>query len=151
MIEEEAAKRTEEWVREAVSDGAKALLGGTRKGSFMEPTVLTNTKPSMRVCGEEVFAPIVTLEPYDDFEEALKEVNRGLYGLQAGVFTNDMSRVLRAYEALEVGGVIINDIPTYRVDNMPYGGVKMSGFGREGLKYAIEEMTEPRLLVLGQK
>lgn len=151
MIEEEAAKRTEEWVKEAVSEGAKVLLGGSRKGSFMEPTVLTNTKPSMKVCGEEVFAPVVNLEPYDDFEEAVKEVNRGLYGLQAGVFTNDMARVLRAYEALEVGGVVINDIPTYRVDNMPYGGVKMSGFGREGLKYAIEEMTEAKLLVLGQK
>lgn len=151
MIEEEAAKRTESWVKEAVSDGAKVLLGGGRKGSFMEPTVLANTRPSMKVCGEEVFAPVVTLEPYDGFEEALKEVNRGLYGLQAGVFTNDMARVLRAYEVLEVGGVIINDIPTYRSDNMPYGGVKMSGFGREGVKYAIEEMTEPRLLVLGQR
>ncbi len=150
MIEEEAAKRTEAWVKEAVSEGAKLLLGGNRTGSFMEPTVLTNTKPSMKVCGEEVFAPVVSLEPYDDFEGALNEVNRGLYGLQAGVFTNDMTRVLRAYEALEVGGVIINDIPTWRMDNMPYGGVKMSGFGREGLKYAIEEMTEPRLLVLGR-
>src|SRR3990172_1636260 len=151
MIEEEAAKRTEAWVKEAVSEGAKVLSGGGRKGSFMEPTVLTNTKPSMKVCGEEVFAPVVTLEPYNDFDEALKEVNRGLYGLQAGVFTNDMARALRAYETLEVGGVVINDIPTYRMDNMPYGGVKMSGFGREGLKYAIEEMTEPRLLVLGRK
>lgn len=148
MIEEAAAIRTEDWVKEALEEGATVLLGGKRNGSFMEPTVLTNTRPSMKVCGEEVFAPVVSLEPYDTFEQALKEVNAGLYGLQAGVFTRDMNRIMLAYEELEVGGVIANDIPTYRVDNMPYGGVKMSGFGREGVRYAIEEMTEPRLLAL---
>lgn len=148
MIEEAAAMRTEEWVKEAAADGAKVLTGGKRRGNFMEPTVLTGTKPSMKVCGEEAFAPLVTLEPYDRFEDAVAEVNRGLYGLQAGVFTKDIGRILYAYERLEVGGVIVNDIPTYRVDNMPYGGVKSSGFGREGVKYAIDEMTEPRLLVL---
>ncbi|CAG1066655.1 aldehyde dehydrogenase (NAD+) [uncultured bacterium] len=148
MIEEAAAIRTEKWVNEAVEEGAKVLLGGGRKGSFMEPTVLTGTKPSMKVCGEEVFAPVVSLEAYGTFEEALKEVNSGLYGLQAGVFTRDMGRVFRAYEELEVGGVVVNDVPTYRADNMPYGGVKMSGFGREGVAYAIEEMTEPKLLAL---
>ena len=102
----------------------------------------------MKVCDSEVFAPIVTLEPYKTFDEAITRVNSSLYGLQAGVFTTDIKLAFRAYEKLEVGGVIINDIPTYRVDNMPYGGVKMSGFGREGIRYAMEEMTEPKLLVL---
>jgi len=148
MIEEAAAIRTEDWVKEAVSDGAKVLLGGKRKGSFMEPTVLTNTRQSMKVCCEEVFAPVVSLAAYDSFDETLKEVNSGLYGLQAGIFTRDMARVFRAYEELEVGGVVVGDVPTYRVDNMPYGGVKMSGFGREGVAYAIEEMTEPKLLAI---
>ncbi|OGQ57299.1 MAG: aldehyde dehydrogenase [Deltaproteobacteria bacterium RIFCSPLOWO2_02_FULL_53_8] len=148
MIEEAAAARTEGWVREAVAQGASLLVGGGRTGAFMEPTVLTGTRPSMKVCGEEVFAPVATLEQYNTFEEAVVDVNRGLYGLQAGVFTRDMGRILYAFEHLEVGGVIANDIPTYRVDNMPYGGVKMSGFGREGIRYAMEEMTEMRLLAL---
>ena len=148
MIEEEAAARTEEWVKEAVAGGAELLLGGRRSGAFFEPTVLTGTKPSMKVCGEEVFAPVASLEPYDTFEEAVAEVNRGLYGLQAGVFTKDTGRVFYAYDNLEVGGVIVGDIPTYRSDNMPYGGVKQSGFGREGIRYAIEEMTEMRLLAM---
>lgn len=150
MIDEAALQRTEEWVNEAVSGGAKLLAGGRRKGSFFEPTVLTETKPSMKVCSEEVFAPVVTLEPYARFEDAVKELNRSKYGLQAGVFTGRMGNILLAYDALDVGGVIVNDIPTYRVDNMPYGGVKMSGFGREGVRYAIEEMTEVRLLVIKQ-
>lgn len=148
MIEEAAAVRTEAWVKEAVAQGAKALIGGKRNGNFFEPTVLTDTKPSMRVCGEEVFAPVVTLEPYERFEDAIEEINRGLWGLQTGVFTKDMGRIFYAYEKLHVGGVIGNDIPMYRVDNMPYGGVKMSGFGREGVRYAIEEMTELKLLTL---
>lgn len=148
MIEEAAAIRTEEWVKEAVAGGAKLLLGGKRKGGFMEPTVLTGTAPHMKVCGEEAFAPVVTLEPYDSFEGAIDEVNRGMYGLQAGVFTKDAARIFSAFDNLVVGGVIVNDIPTYRVDSMPYGGVKMSGFGREGIRYAIEEMTEMKLLAL---
>lgn len=148
MIEEAAALRTEEWVKEAVAGGARVLAGGSRNGGFFPPTVLTGTRPSMKVCGEEVFAPVVSLEPYDTFEEAVDMVNSGLYGLQAGVFTKDMGRVFYAYETIEAGGVVINDIPTYRVDNMPYGGVKMSGFGREGVRYAIEEMTELKLMVL---
>jgi glyceraldehyde-3-phosphate dehydrogenase (NADP+) len=148
MIDDEAPKRTEQWVKEAVENGARVLVGGKRQGNFFEPTVLTGTKPEMKVCGEEVFAPVVTLEPFEAFEDALREVNRSRFGLQAGVFARDLKRVFQAYEELEVGGVIVNDIPTYRVDNMPYGGVKMSGFGREGIRYAIEEMTEPRLLAL---
>lgn len=148
MIDAAAAARAEQWVKEAVAGGAKLLTGGKRNGSFFEPTVLTGTRPSMKVSGEEVFAPVVIIEPYDTFEEAVIEVNRGLYGLQAGVFTRDMERIFYAYERLVCGGVIVNDVPTYRVDNMPYGGVKQSGFGREGIRYAIEEMTEMRLLAL---
>ncbi|MFQ6672555.1 MAG: aldehyde dehydrogenase family protein, partial [Candidatus Tectimicrobiota bacterium] len=105
-------------------------------------------KPQMRISCLEAFGPVVTVQPYDDFLEAVRAVNDSIYGLQAGIFTNDLKAVHRAYEVLEVGGVIINDVPTYRVDHMPYGGVKESGFGREGVKYAIEEMTEIRLMVL---
>ncbi len=148
MIEEGAAQRAEEWVKEAVAGGARALVGGGRRGNLFEPTVLTGVKPTMKVCSEEVFAPVATLESYDTFEGAVEEVNRGTYGLQAGVFTKDMGRVFYAYERLNVGGVIINDVPTYRVDNMPYGGVKQSGSGREGVRYAIEEMTEVKVLVV---
>ncbi|MEK7679159.1 MAG: aldehyde dehydrogenase family protein [Deltaproteobacteria bacterium] len=150
MIDEAALQKTEEWVNEAVSEGAKLLAGGKRKGVFFEPTVLTGTKPSMKVCSEEVFAPVVTLESYARFEDAVAEINRSKYGLQAGVFTSRMNNILLAYETLDVGAVIVNDIPTFRVDNMPYGGVKMSGFGREGVRYAIEEMTELKLLAIKQ-
>lgn len=148
MIEEAALARTEAWVKEALSEGAGLLAGGRRRGRFFEPTVLTDTKQSMKVCGEEVFAPVVNLEPYNTFEEAVNEVNRGIYGLRAGVFTRDTGRIFYAFEKLDVGGVIVNDVPTYRVDSMPYGGVKMSGFGREGIRYAIEEMTEIKILAL---
>ncbi|MFQ5736305.1 MAG: aldehyde dehydrogenase family protein [Thermodesulfobacteriota bacterium] len=148
MIDEAAAIRTEGWVEEAVEQGAVVLAGGGRRASFFEPTVLAGTSPSMKVCGEEVFAPLVNIEPYDTFEEAVGLVNAGLYGLQAGVFTRDMGRILHAYERLDVGGVVVGDIPTYRTDNMPYGGVKMSGAGREGIRYAIEEMTEMKLLAV---
>ncbi len=149
MIDERSARRAEEWVKEAVRDGAVLVAGGGRRGGFMEPTVLTGTRPSMKVCTEELFAPVVTLESYDDFEEALTAINSSRFGLQAGVFTNDMKKVFKAYDTLDVGAVVVNDAPTFRVDNMPYGGVKESGFGREGVRYAIEEMTELRLLVIG--
>ncbi|MBI5559936.1 MAG: aldehyde dehydrogenase family protein, partial [Deltaproteobacteria bacterium] len=148
MIEEAALKRTEAWVKEAVQEGAMVLAGGMRKGNFFLPTVLTGTRPSMKVCSDEVFAPVTTLEAFDRFEEAVDRVNSSLYGLQAGIFTNDIKKVFYAFEKLDVGGVIAGDIPTYRADNMPYGGVKMSGFGREGVRYAIEEMTERKILVL---
>ncbi len=148
MIEEGALERTEKWVEEAVKDGAELIIGGKRRERFFEPTVLTSTKPQMKVCSEEVFAPVVTVEPYDTFEEALTLVNRSRYGLQAGVFTRDMRNIILAFDELEVGGVVVNDIPTYRVDSMPYGGIKMSGFGREGIRYAIEEMTELKLLAV---
>ncbi|MFL6300943.1 MAG: aldehyde dehydrogenase family protein, partial [Terriglobales bacterium] len=142
------AERASRWVNEAASAGAKLLLGGGRKGSVLEPTILTNTRPEMKVNCEEVFAPVKTVEPYEDFADALKRINTSPYGLQAGLFTNDARLIFRAYDELEVGGLIVGDVPTFRIDHMPYGGVKDSGLGREGLKYAIEEMTEPRLLAM---
>jgi acyl-CoA reductase-like NAD-dependent aldehyde dehydrogenase len=148
MITEADAIRATQWVEEAVAAGAKLLCGGRRQGSVMEPTVLTGTQPNMRVNCVEVFAPVVTVEPYDDFNEALRRVNDSAFGLQAGVFTRDARRIFRAYEELQVGGVIAGDVPTFRMDQMPYGGVKESGAGREGLRYAIEEMTERKLLVM---
>ena len=150
MIHESDAVRAEEWVREAVSGGATLLCGGKRHGSLFEPTVLTRTQPRQRVNCMEVFAPIVTVEPYADFDEALARVNDSPYGLQAGLFTRDAARIFRAYDALEVGGLVAGDVPTFRIDNMPYGGAKDSGMGREGVRYAIEEMTERRLLVMNQ-
>jgi len=148
LIREQDARRAEEWVKEAVAGGAKLLTGGQRAGSLLQPTVLTETRPEMRVNCQEIFAPVVTVEAYESFEQALERVNDSPYGLQAGVFTRDAGRLFRAYERLETGGVIAGDIPTFRVDAMPYGGIKESGLGREGLRYAVEEMTERKLLVM---
>jgi glyceraldehyde-3-phosphate dehydrogenase (NADP+) len=148
MIDEAAARRAEAWVREAVTGGATLATGGHRRGAVLEPTVLLGTRADMLVNCEEVFAPVVTVRPYDRFEEALATVNDSPYGLQAGVFTRDIRNAWRAFEALDVGGVALNDISGFRVDHAPYGGVKGSGLGREGVKYAIEEMTELRLLML---
>jgi len=148
LIRPSDAERASGWVQEAVSAGAKLLLGGGREGSVLEPTILTNTRPEMKVNCQEVFAPVKTVEPYEDFADALKRINASPYGLQAGLFTNDARLIFRAYDELEVGGLIVGDVPTFRIDHMPYGGVKDSGLGREGLKYAIEEMTEPRLLAM---
>ncbi len=151
MISEEAAKRVESWVNEAVVGGAKVLCGGKRNGSFYEPTLLTGVKPDMKISCEEVFGPVVTLEHYSDFAKALEMINDGPYGLQAGVFTNDQNKIQLAFETLEMGAILINEVPTWRADAMPYGGVKDSGFGREGVKYAMEEYTEPRLLVINSE
>ena len=148
LIREDDAKRAEQWIKEAVSAGAKLLCGGGRKGAVLEPTVLAATRPDMKVNCEEIFAPVVTVDAYDDFGDALDRVNDSRYGLQAGVFTNDARLIFRAFDELEVGGVIAGDVPTFRIDHMPYGGVKDSGMGREGLRYAIEEMTERKLLVM---
>jgi acyl-CoA reductase-like NAD-dependent aldehyde dehydrogenase len=115
---------------------------------MVEPTVLSGTKPGMKVHDEEVFGPVVSIEPYDDFEDALAMVNRSKYGLQTGLYTRDAGRIMTAYRELEVGAVIVGDTPTWRMDTMPYGGIKDSGLGREGLRWAIEEMTEPRMLVM---
>lgn len=150
MVDAAAVERTERWVAEAVADGAEVLTGGTGEGLFFRPTVIVNAQRSAQVCSEEAFAPLVVVFPFDDIEEAFAEVNASRFGLQAGVFTNDLAHAWRAFEALEVGGVIINDVPTYRVDHMPYGGVKESGIGREGLRWSIEDMTELRLMVVAQ-
>ena len=148
LITLEAARRVESWVEEAVAGGAKLLTGGKREQSFYHPTVLTETRPQMRVNCEEVFGPVVTVEPYGSFEEALEQINDSPYGLQAGVFTRDVKAIFQAFEKLQVGGVMVNEVPAYRVDHMPYGGTKDSGLGREGARYAIEEMTERRALVI---
>jgi glyceraldehyde-3-phosphate dehydrogenase (NADP+) len=148
LIRESDAIRASDWVQEAVQNGATLLCGGKRHGSILEPTVLTGTRPDMKVNCQEIFAPVVTIESYDDFSAALRRINESPYGLQAGVFTRDANRIFQAYDELEVGGVIAGDVPSFRIDHMPYGGVKDSGLGREGLRYAIEEMTEPKLLVM---
>jgi acyl-CoA reductase-like NAD-dependent aldehyde dehydrogenase len=148
LIRESDAIRTTTWIDEAVRTGARLLCGGGRNNLVVEPTVLTGTKPEMKVNCQEIFGPVVTVEPYKDFDEALRKVNHSAYGLQAGVFTRDAKLLFQAYEELEVGGVIAGDVPSFRIDQMPYGGVKDSGLGREGLRYAIEEMTEPKLMVM---
>jgi len=148
LIREHDAIRATEWIDEAVQGGAKLLAGGKRRGALVEPTVLTATAPEMRVNCAEIFAPVVTVEPYEDFREALHQVNNTNYGLQAGVFTHDAKLIQAAFDELEVGGVIAGDVPSFRVDQMPYGGMKDSGLGREGLRYSIEDMTERKLLVM---
>ena len=148
MINEEAARRAESWIQEAVNAGARLLCGGTRRNALLEATVLTDVHSEMRICSEEVFAPVATIQTFSDFADALAEANHTRYGLQAGVFTRDMSHAFQATEALDFGGVMINDAPAFRVDNMPYGGVKLSGAGREGVRYAMEEMTELRMIVI---
>ncbi len=148
LIRESDAIRTASWIEEAVRGGARLLFGGSRNGMIVEPTVLTGTKPDMKVNCQEIFGPVVTVEPYKDFDDAIRKVNNSNYGMQAGVFTRDANLLFRAFEELEVGGMIAGDVPSFRIDHMPYGGVKDSGLGREGLRYAIEEMTEPKLLVM---
>lgn len=147
LIDQAAADRVERWVSDAVAGGAQALRPVSRKDNAIAPIVLANTKPSMAVSCEEVFGPVVTLAPYRSFDEALAAVNDSRYGLQAGVFTNDVRRVFEAVDRLDVGGVIINDYPTFRVDHTPYGGMKDSGLGREGVKYAMDAMTQIKTTV----
>jgi acyl-CoA reductase-like NAD-dependent aldehyde dehydrogenase len=142
------AERVEAWIKEAVAGGAKLLVGGERHGSMVTPAILTGTKPGMMVRDEEVVGPVVAIEPYDDFEEALADANHSKYGLQAGLLTRDAGRILTAYRELEVGALIVGDTPSWRLEPMPFGGVKDSGLGREGIRSAIEEMTEPRMLVI---
>src|SRR5208283_1454545 len=151
LIREQDAIRVTEWIEEAIKGGAKLLRGGKRNGSVVEPAVLTGTTPNMRVNCAEVFAPVVTVEPYDEFREAVRQVNDSAYGLQAGVLTRDAVLIQMAFEELEVGGVIVGDVPSFRVDQMPYGGVKDSGLSREGLRYSIEDMTERKLMVMALK
>ncbi len=151
LIREQDAVRVTEWIEEAVKGGARLLVGGKRDGSIVEPAVLTGTLPNMRVNCAEVFGPVVTVEPYDEFRDAVLQLNDSPYGLQAGVLTRDAVFIQMAFEELEVGGVIVGDVPSFRVDQMPYGGVKDSGLGREGLRYSIEDMTERKLLVMALK
>jgi glyceraldehyde-3-phosphate dehydrogenase (NADP+) len=147
MIDENNAERIENWVNEAIDAGAKLIAGGKREGSLYFPTVLTNTRSDMKVCKLEAFAPVVIIEPFTDFRQAVAMINDSSFGLQAGVFCFDSRKIRYAFENLHVGCVIVNDVPTFRADHMPYGGVKNSGIGREGPKYAILDMLEPRLLV----
>lgn len=148
LIDSSATRRVESWIQEAVAQGARVLAGGARKESVLEATVMSQVTPSMKVSCEEVFGPLVTVTSYRQFEQAVAMLNNSPYGLQAGIFSQDVNRIFSAFRDLEVGAVLANEIPTFRAEHMPYGGVKDSGLGREGVRYAIEEMTEPRLLVL---
>ncbi len=151
VIDRGAAERVEEWVAEAQRGGATVLTGGVRSGSLWQPTVMADIKPEMRVSCQEVFAPLVGLYRYSDIRQAIASVDDSDFGLQAGLFTRDLNIVKQAFEDIEVGGLMINDVPTFRIDHMPYGGVKESGFGREGLRYAMEEMSELKLLTLNYR
>ena len=150
VIDDASAERVQSWIEEAVQAGGRVLVGGGRQGRMFEPTVLADVSTACKICSFEAFAPIVDIYPFHDFEEALARVNESAYGLQAGVFTSSLEHALRAFEELEVGGVMINDVSTFRIDHMPFGGTKDSGFGREGVKYAIEDQTEIRLMVFNR-
>ncbi len=147
MIDQDNAIRIESWVNDALSAGAKVLIGGQRDGSFYSPTVLADVDPKLPVSCSEAFGPVLILNSYTNYLDAVEQVNNTSFGLQAGIFTNKMDKILTGFNKLDVGGVVVNDVPTFRVDNMPYGGIKDSGFGREGIKYSLEEMTEIKLLV----
>ena len=147
LINVAAAERVESWIREATAAGATLVTGGTRNHATITPTIVTNAHESLRLCCEEVFGPVAVVHTYTDLDEAIGRVNAGPYGLQAGIFTRDIERAFRAALALRYGGVLINDVPMFRADHMPYGGMKSSGIGREGPKYAIEEMTELKTIV----
>jgi glyceraldehyde-3-phosphate dehydrogenase (NADP+) len=147
VIDKQNADRISDWIKEAVDMGATLLYGGKKKGNFVQPTVLSDTNKKMKVNCMEVFGPVVVLEKINSFKQGILEINNSEFGLQAGVFTGSIEEMNMAFNHLEVGGVIINDVPTFRVDHMPYGGVKNSGLGREGVKYAILDMMEPRILV----
>jgi glyceraldehyde-3-phosphate dehydrogenase (NADP+) len=148
MIDEENAKRVESWVNEAVQQGAKLVCGGKRDGVFYAATILTNTNTKMKVSAEEIFGPVICIEKYSgDIKDAIKKINDTKFGLQCGVFTDSVQELNAAFNGCQVGGVIHNDMPTLRFDHMPYGGIKESGLGREGVKYAIHDMLEPRILV----
>jgi acyl-CoA reductase-like NAD-dependent aldehyde dehydrogenase len=148
MISDDAADRASAWMRDAVAEGAKLLIGGKREGRVMWPTVLANTRPEMKVMCQEAFAPLVSLVTYRDFDEGLEKLADSPYGLQAGIYTRDIGKAFAAVKRLDVGGVMINDTSIYRADHMPYGGNRMSGIGREGVRFAIEEMTNVRMVVI---
>jgi acyl-CoA reductase-like NAD-dependent aldehyde dehydrogenase len=148
MIDEAAAMRIESWIAAAIKGGAKLVVGGKRQGNMLPAALLENVPHSSDLYRKEAFGPVATLEAFDDFDSAIARINDSDFGLQAGVFTGTLAHALRAWDRLEVGGVIVGDVPSFRVDNMPYGGIKQSGLGREGVRHAIQDMTEPRLLVI---
>ena len=148
LIEARHVERVLSWIREAEAAGARKHCGGEVQGQVVTPAVLTGVTPDMKVCSEEVFGPVTVVERFEDFEQALRACNAGRFGLQAGIFTRDLGHALKAFRELDYGGVLINDVPTFRVDNFPYGGSRDSGLGREGVRFAMEEMTEPKLLVM---
>ena len=150
MVDEQAVERTHGWVTDAIRDGARALVSGEPDGRWYPPTVLVDVPKDAMICSEEAFAPVVNLFPVDSFADALAAINDSRFGLQCGVFTASLDHTLLAHDELEVGGIIVNDVPTWRTDAMPYGGVKDSGLGREGLRWSIEDMTEPRLLAFAR-
>ncbi len=148
MIAESEAERLEQWIAEAAAAGGTILCGGQRNGAILEATLLENVPGELKICAQEAFGPVAVLSSFSEFDEALRQVNDSVFGLQAGIFTRDLYKMQRAWDQLDMGGVIIGDVPSWRVDNMPYGGVKDSGLGREGIRFAIEDMTEIRLLVI---
>lgn len=148
VISENESKRLKDWIDKALEAGGRCLCGGGRDGAMVEATLLEDVPPDQPICSQEAFGPVAVLSRFQNFDEAIRQVNDSVFGLQAGVFTNDLNQAMRAWDEIVVGGVVINDVPSWRVDNMPYGGVKDSGLGREGIRYAIEDMTEPRLLVI---
>jgi acyl-CoA reductase-like NAD-dependent aldehyde dehydrogenase len=151
MIDVKEASRLDDWIQEAIGQGATLLCGGERKGAMLQATLLEDVPVGCKLREEEAFGPVAIMSRFTDFEEALEEVNDSKFGLQAGIFTPDLERALMAWDRLEVGGVVIGDVPSYRVDNMPYGGVKDSGLGREGIRFAMEDMTEIRNLVIRRR
>ena len=151
MINLSEAERVEEWIGEAQQGGAHILCGGNRKGVYLEPTLITRAQPHMKVWSQEVFGPVAVVETFSSWEEAIEKVNASDYGLQAGIFTNDINKAFGAFEDIDVGGLVVNDMPTYRVDPQPYGGAKDSGVGREGPRYAIEKMTELKVMLLRRR
>jgi acyl-CoA reductase-like NAD-dependent aldehyde dehydrogenase len=148
MIDEKEAMRLEDWINSAVAAGGKLLCGGKRNGAILDATLLEEVPKDQTICTNEAFGPVAVLSKFSNFNAALDEVNDSTFGLQAGIFTRDIYKMQRAWDRLEVGGVIIGDVPSWRVDNMPYGGVKDSGLGREGIRYAMKDMSEERLLVI---
>ncbi|WP_134701120.1 aldehyde dehydrogenase family protein [Ammoniphilus sp. YIM 78166] len=148
MISEKEAKRAEQWIQEAVEQGAKIIVGGKRTGAILEPTILTGVTPEMKVVCQEVFAPVISIIPFDDIEDAFRQANDTRFGLQVGLFTSDITLAMRAAHSLEFGGVIINDVSTWRADVMPYGGIKDSGIGKEGPHHAVQEMTDEKIVVI---
>lgn len=148
MISEAEAQRVCSWIEEAVNAGATLLCGGQRQGAMLEASLLEKVGQDQKLRNEEAFGPVAVLYPFTDFDSVLQEINNSRFGLQAGIFTRDLYKAHKAWDVLEVGGVVIGDVPSWRVDHMPYGGVKDSGLGREGVRYAIEDMTEPRLMVI---